>query len=114
MKNANYSPLDRKVLDMVQAMQNRKNNLINAVERVIISKNVVDLYPEGADKIKAMTDLNTRKHILICVIGEYDSMLRDLAEIEKKRKDEINILIPRFSNSHEIVEIAYRNFFYKD
>lgn len=114
MRNAGYSPLDRKVLDMIQAMRNRKNNLINAVERVIISKDVVDLYPEGADKIKAMTDLNTRKRILICTIGEYDSILRDLIEIEKKRGNEITVPIPSFTDSHEIVESTYRKFFYKD
>lgn len=65
MKKDSYSPLDREVLDMEQRTQNSKNRLINATERVMISKSVVELYPEGADKIKAITDLDTRKDALL-------------------------------------------------
>lgn len=114
MRKADYTFLDREVLDMIQRMQNSKNRLIDATERVIISKGVVELYPEGADKIKAMTDLDTRKYALLCAIGDYDCKLRDLIEIENKRGDEINVPIPKFTNSHEIIEFTYRKFFYKD
>ncbi len=114
MRKADYAPLDREVLDIVQRMQNSKNRLIDATERVIISKGVVELYPEGADKIKAITDLDTRKYSLLCAIGDYDCKLRDLIEIENKRGDEINVPIPKFTNSHEIIELTYRKFFYKD
>ena len=41
MRKANYTFLDREVLDMIQRMQNSKNRLIYATERVIISKGVV-------------------------------------------------------------------------
>ena len=114
MRKADYAPLDREVLDMVQRMQNSKNRLIDATERVITSKGVVELYPEGADKIKAITDLDTRNYSLLCAIGDYDSKLRDLIEIENKRGDEINVPIPKFTKSHEIIELTYRKFFYKD
>lgn len=114
MRKADYTSLDRKVLDMIQRMQNSKNRLINATERVIILKGVAELYPEGADKIKAITDLDTRKYALLCAIGNYDCELRDLIEIENKRGDEINVPIPKFTNSHEIIEFTYRKFFYKD
>ena len=114
MRKANYTFLDREVLDMIQRMQNSKNRLIYATERVIISKGVVELYPEGADKIKAITDLDTRKYALLCAIGEYDCNLRDLIEIKNKRGDEIKVPIPKFTNSHEIIEFTYRKFFYKD
>ena len=114
MKKDSYSLLDREVLDMIQIMQNSKNRLINATERVIISRDVVELYPEGADKIKAITDLDTRKYALLCAIGDYDGRLRDLTEIKSKRGNEINIPIPHFTNSHEVIESTYRKFVYKD
>lgn len=114
MRKADYAPLDREVLDMVQRMQNSKNRLIDATERVIISKGVVELYPEGADKIKAITALNTEKYNLLYTINDYNYRLKDLIEIENKRGDEINVPIPKFTNSHEIIELTYRKFFYKD
>lgn len=114
MKKTNYAPLDREVLDMIQRMQNSKNRLIDATERVIISKGVVELYPEGADKIKAIKDLDTRKDSLLYAIGDYNCKLRDLIKIENKKGDEINVPIPKFTNSHEIIEFTYRKFFYKD
>ena len=114
MRKANYTSLDGEVLDMIQRMQNSKNRLIDATERVIISKGVVELYPEGADKIKAIKDLDTRKYDLLSAIGDYNSKFRDLIKIENKRGDKINVSIPKFTNSHEIIEFTYRKFFYKD
>lgn len=111
MRNKQISLLDSKVFKLVNEVKSAKERLMNEVKKVWICKNVIDLYPDGADKIKALEDFKSRQKILLAAIGRYDCALRDLEEVEIKHKYEINVNIPLFSSSHDVIEIAYYNLY---
>lgn len=111
MRKKQISILDSKVLDLVNETNAAKEKLINEVKRVWICKNVIELYPDGADKIKALEDFKSRQKILLAAIGRYDCALRDLEEVEIKHKYEINVNIPLFSSSHDVIENTYYNLY---
>ena len=94
-----------------------KISLMSIVENVIVKKNVIDLYPEGADKRVAIAECEKAQHSLICKIGRYDSALAKIRNYwleHSEEVDECQTWYPsRFSSSATIVEIAYKNFWKK-
>lgn len=109
------TPLDRLIMNKNQELVDAKTYLMPVAERVIIANGVIDLYPEGADKARAIEDAEARKHSLLCAIGAYDGRMQeynDLLKREGAREITAN-WTNNFSTSHKIIEIAYRNFWKK-
>lgn len=97
--------------------QNAYIRLKKATETVIIKKNVIDLYPEGADKAVANTSFKTAQNELICAIGHYDSTRADSQEYYQEH-DKNNFYkdwsaICSLKTSHALIEEIYENFFKK-
>jgi hypothetical protein len=92
-----------------------RGRLKDTVEAVIIRSGVVELYPEGADKTKAINDLNHAKSILLCAIGSYDSARNNYNEALESIKPRITTASygAAFKTSHEWVEIFYKEFYKK-
>lgn len=84
-------------------------------EKVIIRSGVVNLYPEGADKDKAIKDLEQAKTLLLCAIGRYDSTGRDLNEALESQEPRITTLHygKAWKTSHEVIEEVYKEFYKK-
>lgn len=115
-KNKNQpTALDNRISKKFEELKEVKSRLISAVGKVIVANGVIALYPEGADKARAIEDAEERKHSLLCVIGEYDARLyeyNNLLKSKDERKTTFGYPI-HCGTSHEIVEIAYRNFWKK-
>jgi len=91
-----------------------KERLIGAVQRVIIKKGVIDLYPEGPDQERAKEDLKKAKFSLLCAIGIYDGRLQEYKNALNKPEEQRKTTIGKrcqFIPSHEVIEIAYLKFF---
>ncbi len=115
-KNKNQpTALDNRISEKFEELKEAKTRLMSAVDRVIIANGVIDIYPEGADKARAIKDAEARKHSLLCTIGEYDTRLQeynDLLNSKSERRTTLGYPI-HYSTSHEIIEITYRNFWKK-
>lgn len=95
--------------------QNAYVRLKEATEAIIIKKNVIDLYPDGADKTAAITSFKSAQLELICAIGHYDSTRADSRDYYQEHNE--NDFYKNWSvlcslkNSHELIEEIYENFF---
>ena len=105
---------DRRMNKYISRMHEISKELEAAVQDVIIKKEVIDLYPPGADQQKTKVDLQTAKNKLICIIAEYDSTLNEINKYYVVNKDNfveyVNWYPGMLSDSHKMVEIFYRNF----
>jgi len=105
--------LEEKFLDFQEAYI----RLQKATENVIIKKNVIDLYPEGADKAVANISFKTAQNELICAIGHYDNIRTDSQEYYQEH-DKSDFYknwsgICSLKTSHTVIEETYTNFFKK-
>ena len=93
------------------------DSLEKAAKMVIIRNGVIDLYPDGADRDRAIEDCEDAKHALLCAVEQYDSGLKELKTYFSDYYDELNECRDwnpaRFSTSHEIVESVYEQMFKK-
>ena len=114
-KNPTCTPLDRMIMDKNQELIDAKTYLMSTAERVIIANGVIDLYPEGADKTRAIEDAEAHKHSLLCAIGAYDGRMQEYNELLKREgaRETTTGWANKFSTSHKIIEIVYRNFWEK-
>lgn len=91
--------------------------IVRIVEDVLVKREVINLYPTGPDKDLAQNDFETAQQFLLNAIADYDDLKRELFEYYKLNKDKLNKTIDwipsTMTNSHTIVEIAYRNFLTK-
>ena len=105
---------DRRMNKYIGRVPGISKELEAAVQDVIIKKEVIDLYPPGADQQKTKVDLQTAKNKLICIIAEYDSTLNEINKYYVVNKDNFveyaNWYPSMLSDSHKMVEIFYRNF----
>lgn len=109
------TPLDRLIIDKKQELIDANTYLTSVAERVIIANGVIDLYPEGADKARAIEDAEAHKHSLLCAIGAYDGRMQEYNELLKREgaREMTTGWVNEFSTSHKIIEIVYRNFWEK-
>lgn len=82
-----------------------------AVFLVAIRRDVISLYPDGADRISAENDLADAQHHLLCAIGAVDGRLADMNQYYEAHCDILqknHYKVPNYyTKSHELVEQAY-------
>ena len=109
--------LDKEIRTCVNSLKEFNQLLTTKVEKVIIANGVINLYPEGsADKQKAIADAAKAKNNMVNTLANYDNLyatLRRLLTTDGERNTTIYWTIDRWSESHEIIECAYRNFYRK-
>lgn len=101
--------LDEKIVEAFNAIHEARRGLDERVVNVIRKNGVVALYPEGADKAKAIIDAEQAKHYMINSMAQYDEAMREL-DAMLAREGERNITaewVNHFCTSHEIVENVY-------
>lgn len=114
-KNSN-TIVDSMIYKAENLVQSAKNRLMSAVQRVIVKRGVIDLYPEGPDQERAKEDLEKAKFSLLCEIGDYDERLQKYKDALNKNEELRNTTIGKhcqFVSSHEVIEIAYLEFLRK-
>ena len=96
---------DEKFETLEQSVRNAIENLLSIMPKLIIRKEVIELYPEGADKDRAIKDFQETQKSFICTLGHYDCCLSKLIDYETKHKDEFsqNHFIT-FLTGHKVVE----------
>ena len=101
--------LDRKVMEAFKVIHESRDALENKVLDVILKNCVVALYPEGADKAKAIVDTEQAKQYMVNAIAQYDEAMRELNHVlalegERKTTAEWG---NHFCDSHKIIENVY-------
>lgn len=101
--------LDRKIREAFKVVYESRDALESNVFNVIRKNGVVALYPEGADKAKAIIDAEQAKHYMVNAIAQYDEAIQELNKVlalDDKRETTIN-WSNHLCTSHEIVENVY-------
>jgi hypothetical protein len=103
--------LEEKFLDHQDAYIRLKE----ATEAVIIKKNVIDLYPEGADKTAAIASFKLAQMELIRAIEHYDSTRVDIRDYYQEHNNFYKnwSVLRSLKTSHAIIEEIYERFFKK-
>ena len=101
--------LDRKIRGAFKVVHESRDALESKVVDAICKNGVLALYPEGADKGRAIADAYCAKCNMINAIAQYDEAIRELNEVlvlDHERETTID-WNNHFNSSHEIVENVY-------
>ena len=107
---------DKAYEEMYYLYQSARDLLLAKTRKVIITKGVIDLYPDGADRYAAVLEFEDAQHRLLCAIGNYDGRLNDLRTYYQKHKEDFIAYWcapDTLANSHTVIEMAYENFWKK-
>jgi hypothetical protein len=105
---------DRKTHELIEEIIDANLRLRETVPNVIVKRDVIDIYPNGADKDKAIADCEKAKYSMLCAIGRYDSAIAEYKRHLANTKDERNTTagyVCNYCSSHEIIENIYKNFY---
>jgi hypothetical protein len=88
-------------------------DLEEAVRLVIIRNGVIEIYPEGADKERAIKDAKSAKEELLYEIGRFDSINNEFKIALNSTEERVTTKdwAKNVITSHEIVEDVYKKFF---
>lgn len=108
----NFNEYDLTLKRLISTRREKYEQLISCVQDIIIKKDVIELYPAGADKEKAKQDFQRSQNILLTYIAEFDDIYCQLQNFEySKCKYYITDKTAYESvTSHSIIESTYRNF----
>ena len=91
-----------------------KTRLKKRVEKVIVCKGVIDLYPDGADQKAAIKDFEHSQQCLLNQIAFYDDSRQTFIKtLVKYQAEGVGLNWVKPLTSHEIVEETYKEFFGK-
>lgn len=72
-KEKKFNPYENRADEMLYKVWEERDRLFEKTTKVITRLGVIDLYPEGADRKKAVSDAGEAKYSLIVAIGAYDT-----------------------------------------
>lgn len=105
---------DRRVKNLSRQLSDARCQIESAVENCIIKNGVINLYPpESPDREKASKDAKNARMRLLNNIAQYDNLMVQYSNAlsnSEERKTTIN-WTNNHSDSHKLVEIAYKNFY---
>lgn len=100
---------ENRVDDLIYEVWEARDRLTAKVKQVITRLGVINLYPDGADREKAVSDAEEAKHALIADIGEYDTARMEYNNYIKKYAEKFDSPKREWTTtSHEIIEWAYQ------
>ena len=91
-----------------------EEQLHDQVKIVLIQKEVIELYPDGSDKDKAIKDFQQSQLSMIATIGSYDSCRADFQRYITEYRSLLVTTkdwVGKVSSSHDIVENACLAFY---
>ena len=109
-KRKNTTPistwLDKKIIKLNEEWFEAWRRIEQYAEKIAICNTAITLYPEGADKQKAIKEAEVAKQGLLCAIGYYDGITREYNETLKCDEQRITTIDykPHIKTSHEIIE----------
>lgn len=102
---------DKQLIKLLHECYKEMDKLEDQVLQTIIANNVVELYPDGADKNKAIKDSEHKKRMLLCCVATYDLKRTNYINYFEKTRDKRVITknyIRDFVESHKIIEQFYK------
>ena len=73
-----WTPADRQRERLLLDYFAAETNLEERAKAAIVRKGVIDLYPDGPDKDRAIKDFEAAQHSLLCAIGTVDGLRNDM------------------------------------
>lgn len=93
---------------------NAAYTLREKVRKVACKRDVISLYPDGADKDRACSDYKDAQYRLLCAIGSVDGRLSEMSQLYAQFSDvlsDYNYIPPNYyQKSHDIIEDAYSQY----
>ena len=103
---------DKQLIKLLYDCYEAMDKLKEQVLQTIITNNVVELYPDGADKNKAIKDSEHEKRMLLCCVATYDlkrtNYINYFEETRDKRVTTKNYTRD-VAESHKVIEQTYKN-----
>lgn len=108
-KKKPFNPYENRVDELLYEVWEERDRVYEKTTQVITRLGVIDLYPEGADRKKAVSDAEKAKQSLLVAIGAYDTARMEYNDYVKKCAEKFDSPKKEWTTtSHEIVEWAYR------
>ena len=108
-KEKPFNPYENHVDDFIHKVCEAHDRLTAKTKQVITRLGVINLYPDGADREKAVSDAEEAKRTLIAAIGEYDTVRMEYNNYIKKYAEMFDSPKKEWTTtSHEIIEWAYQ------
>ena len=108
-KKKPFNPYENRVDELLYEVWEERDRVYEKTTQVITRLGVIDLYPEGADRKKAVSDAEKAKQSLLVAIGAYDTARMEYNDYVKKYAEKFDSPKKEWTTtSHEIVEWAYR------
>lgn len=108
-KKKPFNPYENRVDDLIHEVWEARDRLTAKTKQVITRLGVINLYPDGADRKKAVSDAEEAKHALLVAIGAYDTARMEYNNYIKKYAEKFDSYKREWTTtSHEIIEWAYQ------
>ena len=108
-KEKPFNSYENRVDDLIYEVWEARDRLTAKAKQVVTRLRVISLYPDGADRKKAVSDAEEAKHALIVAVGEYDTPRMEYNNYIKKYAEKFDSPKREWTTtSHEIIEWAYR------
>lgn len=108
-KEKKFNPYENRADELLYEVWEERDRVYEKTTQVITRLGVIDLYPEGADRKKAVSDAEKAKQSLLVAIGAYDTARMEYNDYIKKSVEKFDSPKKEWTTtSHEIVEWAYR------
>ena len=112
-KKKPFNSYENRVDDLIHEVWEARDRLTAKAKQVITRLGVINLYPDGADRKKAVSDAEEAKHALLVAIGAYDTARMKYNDYVGKNAEKFDNHKEKWTTtSHEIIEWAYK-YYYK-
>lgn len=104
------TPADLQLKSLYYPLIDLRDEFDLTVRRVITKKEVIKIYPKGADKDKAIKDYHFEQQHLLALIGKYDDLRNQIDNFIKNNKEERKITAHWTTpeTSHKRIEMIYK------
>ena len=108
-KKKPFNAYENRVDDLIYEVWEARDRLTANAKQVITRLGVINLYPDGADRKKAVSDAEKAKQSLLVAIGAYDTARMEYNNYIKKYAEKFDSPKREWTaTSHEIIEWAYQ------
>ncbi len=108
-KEKKFNPYENRADELLYEVWEERDRVYEKTTQVITRLGVINLYPEGADRKKAVSDAEKAKQSLLVAIGAYDTARMEYNDYAEKNAEKFDSRKEKWTTtSHEIIEWAYR------
>ena len=110
-KKKPFNPYENRADDLIYELWEERDRLYEKTRQVITRVGVIDLYPDGADRKKAVSDAEKAKQSLLVAIGAYDTARMEYNNYIKKYPEQFDSPKKEWTTtSHEVIEQTYERY----